>query len=253
MESYRICVAEGRLMAETTKKIGILNLTNQLFRIYFRINRLHLLKPLIRSIDHVGDLYNKFSLADKITYNYFLGRKAMFDMDLQKSEESLTFAFLNCPISFSKNKRVILMYLIPVKIFLGHMPTRELLKRHSLEQFEDVVTSVREGNLRELNKALQKNQHFFIRCGIFLMLEKLKVITYRNLFKRIVLIMGTHQIKLDAFLAILRYLGTDMDSDELSCILANLIAQKKIKGYISYQKQTLVISKQQPFPPLSLL
>lgn len=51
--------------------------------------------------------------------------------------------------------------------------------------------------------------------------------------------MGTHQIKLDAFLAILRYLGTgfelskkiiynvvlDMDSDELSCILANLIAQ----------------------------
>lgn len=40
----------------------------------------------------------------------------MFDMDLQKSEESLTFAFLNCPISFSKNKRVILMYLIPVKM-----------------------------------------------------------------------------------------------------------------------------------------
>lgn len=27
----------SRLMAETTKKIGILNLTNQLFRIYFRV------------------------------------------------------------------------------------------------------------------------------------------------------------------------------------------------------------------------
>lgn len=251
MESYRICVAESRLAAETTKKIAILNLTNQLFRIYFGINRLHLLRPLIRSIDHVGNLYARFSMADKITYKYFLGRKAMFDMDLTVAEESLTFAFENCPNSYVRNKRLILMYLIPVKMFLGHMPSQQLLEHFDLRQFSDVVGSVKDGNLKELNASLQKHQHFFIKCGIFLMLEKLKGITYRNLFKKVARILNTHLIKLDAFLAVLHFLGTDIDADELACILANLIAQKKIKGYISHQKQTLVLSKQQPFPALS--
>lgn len=42
-----------------------------------------------------------------------------------------------------------------------------------------------EGNLLLLNDALSKHETFFIRCGIFLILEKLKIITYRNLFKKV--------------------------------------------------------------------
>lgn len=42
-----------------------------------------------------------------------------------------------------------------------------------------------EGNLLLLNEALAKHETFFIRCGIFLILEKLKIITYRNLFKKV--------------------------------------------------------------------
>jgi len=67
------------------------------------------MKPLIRSIEHVADLYESFSLADRITYNYYLGRKAMFDMDLPLAEKSLSFAFQHCPNSYPKNKRSILM------------------------------------------------------------------------------------------------------------------------------------------------
>lgn len=87
---------------------------------------MHLLKPLIRSIDHVGDLYDNFSQADKITYNYFLGRKAMFDMDLNLcsfltiflilksilAEKALSYAFENCSVAYLRNKRLILMYLV---------------------------------------------------------------------------------------------------------------------------------------------
>lgn len=50
--------------------------------LHFQINKLNLLKPLIRAIDNSGTLYQSFSMADKVTYNYFLGRKAMFDADL---------------------------------------------------------------------------------------------------------------------------------------------------------------------------
>lgn len=41
------------------------------------------------------------------------------------------------------------------------------------------------GNLLSLNNALEKNEAFFIKCGIYLILEKLKIITYRNLFKKV--------------------------------------------------------------------
>ena len=34
------------------------------------------------------------------------------------------------------------------------------------------------------------------------------------------------------------------------CVLANLIYRKYLKGYISHKARTLVLSKQQPFPPL---
>jgi len=43
----------------------------------------------------------------------------------------------------------------------------------------------------------------------------------------------------------------DVDDDEVQCIIANLIFEDKIKGYISFQHQKLVISKQNAFPPLS--
>jgi hypothetical protein len=35
---------------------------------------------------------------------------------------------------------------------------------------------------------------------------------------------------MEAFLAVLNFLGTDIDADELACILANLIAQVSSKS-----------------------
>ncbi|KAK0403649.1 hypothetical protein QR680_017050 [Steinernema hermaphroditum] len=246
MECYRTCVAESRNTTRTSKKVAILNMTNQLFRIYFRVNKLNLLKPLIRAIENSGPIYDHFSMADKVTYKYFLGRKAMFDLDLKLAEDSLTYAFRNCPDEMKKNKRLILMYLVPTKMFLGHMPKMELLEKYDLHAFDDVVTSVkyRDGNLRGLATALETNRVFFVNCGIFLMLERLKVITYRTLFKRITHILNTTKVQISAFLQAAHFLGEEnMDEDEASCVIANLIAQKKIKGYISHQHQMVVISK----------
>ncbi len=39
----------------------------------------------------------------------------------------------------------------------------------------------------------------------------------------------------------------EMDTDELECILANLIFQKKIRGYIM-RKKCVVLGKKDPFP-----
>ncbi|NXF39208.1 PCID2 protein, partial [Nyctibius bracteatus] len=251
MSCFRVCASDTRAGIEDSKKWGMLFLVNQLFKIYFKINKLHLCKPLIRAIDS-SNLKDEYSMAQRVTYRYYVGRKAMFDSDFKQAEEYLSFAFEHCHRSSQKNKRMILIYLLPVKMLLGHMPTVQLLKKYDLMQFAEVTKAVSEGNLLLLNDALTKHETFFIRCGIFLILEKLKIITYRNLFKKVYLLLKTHQLSLDAFLIALKFMQVDdVDIDEVQCILANLIYMGHIKGYISHQHQKLVVSKQNPFPLLS--
>lgn len=253
MSCFRICASDNRAGIDDSKKWGMMFLSNQLFKIYFKINKLHLCKPLIRAIDS-SNLKNDFSRAQIVTYKYYVGRKAMFDSDYKPAEEYLSYSFDHCHRSSQKNKRMILIYLLPVKMLLGHMPTLQLLRKYDLMQFSDVTKGVREGNLLLLNDALSKHETFFIRCGVFLILEKLKIITYRNLFKKVYLLLQTHQLPLEAFLVALRMMKVDdVDLDEVQCILANLIYMGHIKGYISHQHQKLVVSKQNPFPALSSL
>ena len=103
----------------------------------------------------------------------------MFDNNFKGAEEYLTYAFEKCHIKSKANKRSILIYLIPVKMLLGHMPQTSLLQKYDLMQFKEVVAAVKQCNLLRLNKALEANEKFFIKSGIYLILEKLKIITYR--------------------------------------------------------------------------
>merc|ERR1712059_148618 len=122
---------------------------------------------------------------------------------------------------------------IPVKMLLGQMPRESLLAKYNL------------------NQALEEHEKVFIKWGIFLILEKLKIITYRNLFKKVTLLVKSHQVSINAFTTALRMMKVeDVDEDETACILANLIYEGRIKGYISHQHQKLVVSKQNAFPPL---
>lgn len=176
----------------------------------------------------------------------------MFDNNLRDAEEYLKYAFEHCHRDSQKNKRQILIYLIPVKMLLGQMPKLSLLKKYDLVHFHGVMEAVKEGNVIALNKSLDDSEAVFIKWGIFLILEKLKILTYRNLFKKVTLLMNTHQISIDSFTTALKMMEVeDIDNDETACILANLIFQGRIKGYISYQHNKLVVSKQNAFPPLS--
>ena len=118
--------------------------------------------------------------------------------------------------------------------------------------FQEVASAIKQGNLRRLEKALESNSEFFWKYGTNLILEKLKIIAYRNVFKRVMLITRTHQIPISQLQKALNFLqDEETTTEEVHCILANLIADGRIKGYISLQHQKLVISKQNPFPNLA--
>lgn len=253
MGCFRVCAADNRASNDDTKKWGMLSLVNQLFKVYFRINKLHLCKPLIRAIDS-SPYKDHFPVSQQVTYRYYVGRKAMFDSNYKSAGEYLTYAFERCHRQTKRNKRLILIYLVPIKMILGYMPKKSLLEKYDLLQFWELVQGVQSGDVRRLNVAMQQHQRFFVHCGIYLLLEKLKVIAYRNLFKKVYLLLKTHQIPMEKLLAALKLMDIeDIDLAETQCIVANLIFEGKMKGYISHQHQKLVVSKQNPFPPLSSL
>lgn len=81
MGCFRVCAADNRSNEEDTKKWGMLTLVNHLLKVYFRINKLHLCKPLIRAIESANTFKDSFDLAQRITYKFYVGRKLMFDSD----------------------------------------------------------------------------------------------------------------------------------------------------------------------------
>lgn len=168
------------------------------------------------------------------------------------ADEYLTYAFEHCHKQSSKNKRLILTYLVPVKMLLGYMPKQSLLQKYNLMEFWELVEAVKSGDLKKLEIVMTTHENFFICAGIYLIVEKLKIIAYRNLFKKVWITMGTHLIPIENILTALQMYGIpDIDMDETECLVANLIFEGKIKGYISHQHKKLVISKQNPFPTLS--
>ena len=238
-----------------SKRWGMMHIVNQLFKIYFKINKINLCNPLKRAIEKSG-LMGQFPHSHQIVYKFYVGRQAMFENDYETASTYFDYAFQNCPSRYKKNKKIILVYLIPVNMLRGYMPNQNLLVKYDLKPFAEIVNAVKQGNVRKFNRDMIQYEDFFIENGVYLFLEKLKMTTYRNLFKTIARLLNIAQIPIESFVDILKYLGEeDIDNDLCQCILSNLIYEGKIKGYISHKHNKLVISKdfKIAFPRLSTI
>lgn len=177
-----------------------------------------------------------------------MGRVHMFqDRDLE-AEECLSYALRYCPARYVANRRMILQYLVPVKLLLGHQPHPLLLSRYDLPELAVLALAVRRGDIRSFNECMSANQVAFVQQGVYLVLEKLKLLVYRNLFKRVAMLniargegQATYpRMRLEAFARALRWLGVEMDLDEIECILANLIGQNLIKAYLHHKLRQMI-------------
>ena len=243
--------AENEALSETgSKKAGVLYIVNLLFAMYFRLNtlRLRVCKNLLRPVESRNLHIKSDNMGDKVTYRYYVGRLHMFEDNYSEAAQNLNYALMHCHKNATSNKRRILNYLIPVKLERGQLPTVKLLEKYQLQEYVPLVTAIRRGDLRLFNETLMKYQDKFIRRGTYLLLEKCKTVCHRNLFKRVFLIMEKHQLPLNNVVTAMKWLGMEIDLDEVECILSNLIFRGYVKGYISHSKRILVLSKKDPFP-----
>ncbi|KAK6120354.1 hypothetical protein DH2020_045911 [Rehmannia glutinosa] len=205
----------GVLAGKGPKRVGALYVTCQLFKTYFKLGTVHLCRSVIRSIETAR----------------------IFDLR-----------------SFQSGIRMILKYLIPVKLSIGILPRTLLLEKFNLNEYSEVVLALKRGDLRLLRHALQEHED---RSGVYLVLEKLELQVYQRLVKKIYVMQKqkdpnkAHQIKLDVIVKALKWLEMDMDVDEVECIMSILIYKNLMKGYFAHKSKVVVLSKQDPFPKLN--
>lgn len=250
-QTFSACLAD-RAGLKASRKWAVLTLVNQLFYAYFALNKLQNCKQLIQTLraKTAALPLEKFPVSQQVIYGYFVGRLQLFDGEYDKAAETLTAAFHMCHPQAVRNKTRILVFLIPVNLLRGTAPTPDLLDTYNLPEFADLSAAVVAGDVATFNAALSAHQSFYIAKGVYLMLEQLRVVTYRNLFRKVYLIHGSHKVPIGLFTTALVSLGEEVDNVEVECLLANLIFKGYMKGYLSHEHACLVLGKSNAFPPL---
>lgn len=248
----------GVLAGKGPKRVGALYVTCQLFKVYFKLGTVHLCRSVIRSIEtaRIFD-FEEFPVRDKVTYMYYTGRLEVLNENFSAADHKLSYALTHCDPQSEANIRMILKYLVPVKLSIGILPKRSLLEKYNLIEYNDIVLAMKRGDLRLLRHALEEHEDRFLRSGVYLVLEKLELQVYQRLVKKIYIIQKqkdpskAHQIKLEVIVKALKWLEMEMDLDEVECIMAILIYKNLVKGYFAHKSKVAVLSKQDPFPKLN--
>ncbi|KAG2229035.1 hypothetical protein INT48_009591 [Thamnidium elegans] len=240
---------------ETSKRQGIVHITNLSFKVYFQLNNMRMCKTLMSNLRTGGVKVPLFPIAHQVTFKYYTGRYSLYHGQLKKASENLLFAFERCQASQWHNKRVILHHLIPTRIILGYFPSIELLQKYKLtERYLGLIQTIRTGNMRGYLQHLETHFEYFYHHLTYLLLkERGIVLVWRCLIKN----MHTQKLKLGAKIPVLEFgdclKAFQVASDEpytiydMECILVSLVSQ----GYVHHTRQRVVLSKVNAFPPIS--
>ena len=130
------------------KRRATLATMNELFKLYFALNKHHLCKPLIRARDSPHFLpFASFPVAQRVTYLYFVGRLAVASERYAEADEHLGEAYARCHRRALSNLRAILEYWVPVRLLLGQVPSEEALRRYGLVHYVGIAAAVRTGDV----------------------------------------------------------------------------------------------------------
>ena len=90
-------------------------------------------------------------------------------------------------------------------------------KYHLSDQYGDLISSVINGDIGLFSSAVRRNYAFLVKNGVYIAVEQMRYIAYRNLFKRVWLAEGKNtKLDLSSFIIALNMKGEhDMDILEL--------------------------------------
>lgn len=255
--AFTLCITD-RAPLEASRKWGTYCVIGILFRTYFKLDKLSLTKNVLRAVE-VSELppLQYFPKAHIVTWRYYLGVIAFMGEDYMTAETELREALRLCHRAAARNVELILTYLVPtVLMTTRRLPSVELLRSFPrvAALYHPLTTALRSGNLAAYDRALARRETELVRRRVYLTFERARDLCLRSLFRKVYLLKDKSTRIPVADLTAAANLGTppeaqDMcDDDEAECYVANLIHAGFVKGYISREKRTVVLSAKDPFP-----
>lgn len=243
---------------ESSKKLGALFVAGLLLRISIKTNGApgaYASKAL-----EAKALWKQpiFSKRDRVSYSYWLGRYHLVCYYVDQARIQLEYAFNTCPEWHFHNKQTILRHLLVANMIRGRLPSQRLLQKYEMEPvYLELTLHFKKGNLAGFQQTLQDNMGFFRSQGNYLiLLERTEILIYRNVLQRLCRL-NAHSERsaivpyrdlLSAFQVSTQ--DTEMDVYEMESILASLVSQKLVLGYLFHHQRLINLSKKQPFPPI---
>lgn len=263
---FNLCLSDRAPLGES-RKWGIYYAINLLFKTYFKLNSASLSKNVLRVLSAGrGDMpnFDSFPKSQQVTFKYYEGVLAFLEENYADAERHLTVAWLLCHKDATRNLELILTYLIPCHLLTTHtLPSTELLAPFPRLQklFSKLATAIKKGDLRGFDQALAEGENEFVKRRIYLTLEHGRNIALRNLLRKVFIAGGFIEAKegeapvrrtripVDEFAAAMRLSsGQSSDTEEVECLLANMIYKNLMKGYIAHERGIVVLSKNGAFP-----
>lgn len=153
--------------------------------------------------------------------------------------------------------RLILTYLIPCHLLTTHtLPSAKLLEAFPRLQksFLGLAVAIKKGDLQGFDRALSDGEDEFVKRRIYLTLERGRDIALRNLLRKVFIAGGFEEAKegqepvrrtripvAEVAAAMKLSGGEDIDTDEVECLMANLIYKVSHAARLDMSGQLLIV------------
>ncbi|CAL1700282.1 unnamed protein product [Somion occarium] len=255
-KAFSNCITDRSSPYAESRRWGIYYVVGLVLKSYFRVKRISLSKNIVRAIDATPDIppLSAYPRSHQVTYRYYLGMLNFLSEDFSKAEQELTLAFYNCHIGAHANQVRILTYLIPLRVLRGHLPSRELLDRFPAldDLYSPFIAAIRKGDIRAYDETLDRFERRLAELNLWLTMERARELCIRGLFRRVWTASDkATRIPVSMFHTALHIAGLDVSIEEAECMVANMIYRGYMRGYISHEKQMVVLANTNVFPRLA--
>ncbi|KAL7419999.1 COP9 signalosome (CSN) subunit [Cryptotrichosporon argae] len=255
-KAFSMCATDRTFKGAESRRTGVYHVACLSLKCYFKVGKPNLCKNIIRAVtsDPKTPPVDEAPMTDQVTWHFYIGMLAFLNGEDKKADDELTWALLHCPASATRNQELILTYLIPLHLLSGRFPRAPLLAAHPRLDtlFAPFVAAIKAGDVTAYDGALDWAQARLVGMSTYLVVERAREGCLRVLFRKAWLASDrSSRIPLSTFQLALDKHGVGADADEVECMVANMIYRGFIKGYISHEKQMVVLAKTNPFPPIS--
>lgn len=263
------------------RRLIILLVGVTLCKIYFRLGNPLLCRNIFSNMNNAGLRFSRYSVSEQVQYRFYLGRFYLIKDQLPDAYAHLMWCYETCAGATSGGARltghltIILKYLLVVGMMIGKNPNVEAIARDVyngnpppfLSAYASISAQMRSGNYTQLvaTISLPQCRDFLHRNGLLLLVvNKSKIITVRNLLKRVWLLLGKpSRLDYSSVLAALSVsvnpnapldmykLLSSVDDGAIENVLVTLVDQNMLKGKIASVARAASLSKSDTFPDVS--